>query len=801
MLKLNLKIAWRNLLKNKTYTSINVLGLALGLAGFIFILIYINHEKNYDHWDPSLKNVYQVHELDFWAIKEGKKEWMDAADQRFAELLETSMPQVEAVTQITGDVNTQSIIIDKKEPFLQKDILSASPSFFKVFPFHFIYGDLNTAFTNPQSVVIKESFAQKHFGNTNPVGKTIKINQQNWTMPKDYIITGVVAEPKFSGSVNFELVQYWPQRKTGDQFYSFATTYVKFKTDQSLSNLNQIAQSIYFPFKSALLIRQKQPINNFIKAGIKPSVRFQPLYDVHQNPLNGPNWLNLIKPVILLSTLLLLISMINFINMFTAQAVSRAKEVGVKKVIGADKKSLIFQFLLEIALQCTTALFLSVILLEGFLPYLNYLFNLSLSFLGHLHSLVIMAELIMLLVVVTLLTGIYPAFFLSAYKSQDVLKGNFEHSHKGKFLRSAMVALQFIIAVGFLTSIIIISRQLSYMENRDPGFNANAIINVQNGFGQKIAKQIKNIDGVEYVGSNDGMIGLNHKLNGSYKFKNESKKINTVLVNFEGLQALGVKLQKGRLFDFRNAQDSLSSVIINERLNKSCGGNMLGEFLWVNDSIPAQVVGIIKDIQVEGFENLIEPTVYTASKVNATGYPINGMNHLIRFQSQKQKSVLAEIDKLWKSAYPSYPITYTYVKDDLIKVLAAHQRFKRIVKAFSFLSIFLSLIGLFSLAAFLTRQRIKEIAIRKILGADHPSIFWLLNKEYLKLMLAANVLSWPIIYLAINYWLKGFAYRIDLPIFPFVTALIVSIIITLVTVSLQVKNAVMATPVEALKHQ
>jgi len=517
--------------------------------------------------------------------------------------------------------------------------------------------------------------------------------------------------------------------------------------------------------------------------------------------LNGPNWLSLIKPVILLSTLLLLISMINFINMFTAQAVSRAKEVGVKKVIGADKKSLIIQFLLEIALQCTVALFLSIILLEGFLPYLNHLFNLSLSFLGHLHSLVIIAELIMLLVVVSLLTGIYPAFFLSAYKSQDVLKGNFEHSHKGKLLRSAMVALQFIIAVGFLTSIIIISKQLSYMENRDPGFNVNAIINVQNGFGQKIAKQIKNIDGVEYVGSNDGMIGLNHKLNGSYKFKNESKKINTVLVNFEGLQALGVKLQKGRLFDFQNAQDSLSSIIINERLNKSYGGNMLGEFLWVNDSIPAQVVGIIKDIQVKGFENLIEPTVYTASKINATGYPINGMNHLIRFQSQKQKSVLAEIEKLWKRAYPSYPLTYTYVKDDLIKVLDAHQRFKRIVKIFSYLSISLSLIGLFSLAAFLTRQRIKEIAIRKILGADHPSIFWLLNKEYLKLMLTANVLSWPLIYLAINYWLKGFAYRIDLPIFPFVTALIVSIIITMITVSLQVKNAVMATPVDALKHQ
>jgi len=741
MFKLNLKIALRNLRKNKAYTAINVFGLALGLAGFIFILLYINHEKSYDHWDAGLKHVYQVQELDFWAIKEGKEEWMDATDQRFAELLGASMPQVEAVTQISNDISTQSIIIDKNEPFLQKDILLASSSFFTVFPFHFIYGDINTAFSHPKSVVIKESFAKKHFGNSNPIGKTIKINEQNWTNPEEHIITGVVTEPENPSTVNFELAQYWPRHKTNDQFYSFATTYVKFKTTQSLTTLNQTAQSIYFPFKSALLTRQKQPIHNYIKNGIKPAVRFQPLQDIHQHPLYDKSWLNLIKPIILLSTLLLLISIINFVNMFTAQAVSRAKEVGVKKVIGADRKSLIIQFLVETALQCIIALLLSVILLEGFLPSLNQLFNLSLSFSITQNNLIILCELSGLLILVTVLAGAYPAFFLSSYQPQNVLKGNFGHSHKGKRVRSILVGLQFIIAVGFFIGIMIISKQIRFMDEKDPGFEASSVICINDNFNQRLAKQIENIDGVMYLGSNDGIISRNLKHTGIYRFDSEKRELATVLVYKDGLKALNPKLVSGRLFDKNNNQDSINTVILNESLAKQFVGNMVGKFMYVNDSIPAQVIGVIKDIQVSGFEKIIEPTVYTAAKNNATGYPNIGLNYVIRFDPTKQKSALVALNKLWKREFPAFPLTYTFIKDDLNKVLVGHHRFKQMVKVFSFLTILLSLIGLFSLAAFLTKQRIKEIAIRKIVGADSKTLFFLLNKNYFWLMLGANVIS------------------------------------------------------------
>ncbi|WP_199140764.1 ABC transporter permease [Pedobacter sp. ASV12] len=248
-------------------------------------------------------------------------------------------------------------------------------------------------------------------------------------------------------------------------------------------------------------------------------------------------------------------------------------------------------------------------------------------------------------------------------------------------------------------------------------------------------------------------------------------------------------------------RDSLGTVILNESLEKAYGGHMIGKFIYVNDSLPAQVVGIIKDIQVAGFETRILPTVYTAANNNATGYPNQGVNYIVKFDQQKQKNVLAAINGVWKRQYPAFPFSYTYIQDDLSKVLVVHERFKEMVKLFSFLSISLSLIGLFALAAFLTKQRTKEIAIRKVLGADHRTLFLLLNKNYVWLMVIANVVSWPFIYIAVNHWLSGFAYRIDLPVLPFVIAFGVSIATTVLTVSIQVKNAVTAKPVDALKYE
>jgi len=804
MFKLNFKIAIRNLLKNKGYTLVNILGLALGLAGFIFILLYINHQKSYDHWHPKLKNVYQLQEVDQWSVKEDKiEQWSDYADMRLIELLKTAMPQIESMASFNNYEGTQSILIKGKFPFLQDGIVYGNGQVFDVFPYHFIYGDSASAFVKPGSLVIKEDFAKKHFGSINPIGQTIRIKQQNFAEAENYTITGVIEEPKTPNSISFELLVYnLRQFPLSDSYNRDAVIFAKIRDNHATTELTKIAQSIYAPFKSALLIRQEQNPADFSINNLKLQIRFMPIHEIHQNPLEGKSWLSQIKPVIILSTLLLLISIINFVNMFTAQAISRAKEVGIKKAIGAHKKTLVAQFFAETSLQCLIALGIAVMLIEGFLPYLNSLFEISLNFSGNQQSLLIAAELIAILIIVTLFAGVYPAFYLSSYQPQKVLKGNFSNSDKGKVLRSLLVGIQCVIAVGFLIGIMVIAKQVDFMENRDPGFSAKSVININSPFSKKIGQQLRRINGVKYVGSINGFISLNKNIKGKYKFKNESRELKTVMVNFEGLSALGVKLLSGRLFDVNQIQDSVSSVIINETLQKSYGENMVGKYLYAKDSIPSQVIGVIKDIQVAGFEKQIEPTVYSASVVNGSDYPnLMGGNYVVRYETSQQQKVLQEIEALWKRHYPEFPITYNFVQDDLSKVLLTHKRLMQMVKIFTFLSISLSLIGLFALASFLTKLRTKEIAIRKILGADHFSIYFLLNKSYFWLMIFANIISWPIIYLAINYWLKGFAYRIDMPLFPFVLAFCISMCFTMLIVSMQIKKVIHASPVDALKYE
>lgn len=280
------------------------------------------------------------------------------------------------------------------------------------------------------------------------------------------------------------------------------------------------------------------------------------------------------------------------------------------------------------------------------------------------------------------------------------------------------------------------------------------------------------------------------------------KELATVFVNLEGLQVVGAKLLNGRFFDKAHKQDTSSAVILNESLEKLYGGNMLGKYItYNNDSVTVQVIGIIKDIQVSGFDKSSPPTIYTASKFNATYYPNDGFANLIKYDQSKEKQVIAELNKVWKEASPEYPLSFTFLEHDFKKLFITHERFRQMVKLFSLLSISLSMIGLFSLAAFMTRQRTKEIAIRKVLGADNKDIFFLLNKGYLWLILGANVAAWPLIYIAAQHWLLGFAYRIEMPVLPFLIAFIVSILVTTLTVSVQVKNAVESNPVSALKYE
>lgn len=801
MFRLNLKIAFRNLYKYKGYTFINIGGLALGMAGFIFMLLYVNHERNYDTWHEELKNIYQVQELDLFSLTEGKAEWMSEADVRLKEIIKTGMP-VAGVTHLSETYDEQSIVIGKQEPFLVKDIHRSDRYFFDVFPYDFVYGDAATAFDNPQNMVVTEDFSRKHFGDANPIGQTVKVIQQAGAKTELYQISGVVAKPKSPSVIDFTILIQSKVWAEADQFLNFMPIYVRFRPGHDPEDLTAILQKLYEPFRASMIKKWKRDYSEYTKNGHKPAVRLRSFYSLHQDPLKAENWFALIKPVLLLSSLLLLISIINFINMATAQAASRAKEIGIRKVAGADRKGLILQFLLETALQCFAALVFAVVLLELFLPYINTQFSLSLSILSGYRAGYVVVQLVALCLIIALLAGFYPALFLSAYEPQQVLKGNFVKSRSGIVLRNILVGMQFVIAVGFFIGIMVISMQLKYMQSRDPGFNAEGLIYINEAFDEQMGARMEEIDGIYYTGEMIGTVRRNLRLNGRYKYKNESRDLETVLTSMNGLQAVGAKLLKGRFFNPENKGEAERTIVVNECLEKLYGGNMLGKYFVFNDTATVQVIGVVKDIQAAGFEELIVPTVYTAAKNNATGYPVNSFyNHLVRYDPGKEREVLSEISKLWKQRYPNFPLNYTFLEEDFKKLLVPHERFKQMVKFFSLLSISLSLIGLFSLVAFTTRQRIKEIAIRKVMGASDKELFLLLNKGYLWLVLAANTLAWPIIYIALKHWLSGYAYRIDLPLLPFFIGFVASLLVTIITVSFQVRRAVQGNPVDALRYE
>ena len=808
MFKLNLKIAWRNLLKYKSYTTINIFGLALGLAGFIFIVLFINHEKSYDTWNPELKNVYQVQEYSNYLSADKKAHWINEVDQRLANLA-TSFPEVEAVTVIPPkSKNKWGIKIDQQAAFLQGGLKRVDSLFFKVMPYEFKYGNPDGAFLQEQCIVLTEKLALKYFGDIDPIGRKINVAGGSWNDEEDfYVVTGVIKALETPSILDFEGLLYDGPRSNFDKdnYGPPAEIYVRTRAIEDLNSFNSKLQKAYLPVKDHYLAYYKSSLAQAIKEGELPILKFTEISEVHQAPLNKESWKDVLKPVILLSVLLLLVSIINFINLATAQAASRAKEIGIKKVVGAYRKSLIFQFLLETFMQCLVAMFIALLLIEVLLPTLNEFFSLQLSLFNNSSLLTLIPQLLIIVAIVGFLTGFYPSLFLSAYKPQDVLKGNYANGKQGSLIRKCLVTVQFVVSISFIIGVLVVNYQLSYLKERDNGFTADGLINIRSGIGDmegKDFKRLQHINGVKHVAFSSAVVGDNISKAYSFKFKNEPIELYTVGMGVAGLQALDARLLKGRFFSSNVVQDTINNAIINESAAKLFNNDIVGQTILSNDTIPVKIIGVIKDIQVETFEDAVKPSIYVV-KTNSwkgVGFTVKPTT-LVRFDQHQTKSVIAGIDKLFNEMNQFYPASYTLVTDDLAEVLIEHERFEKMVALFSILSLTLSLFGLFALAAFVTKQRTKEIAVRKVLGAENRDILVLLNKGYVWIVLIANLISFPLAYILVNKWLSTFAYRINITPLPFIIAFVVSILITLITVSLQTRRAIKANPVKALKYE
>ncbi len=806
MFKLNLKIALRNLFKNKVYAAINVGGLALGLTAFVLLLLFVNHEINYDKWTPDLEKVYQLREHHDFFTPDNKQRWMESNESRIGALVSTKVPQFKHVTKIGLDWGGEgySVKLANADPILVKGIRDADSLFFKVFPYQFIQGDQLTAISTPNTIVLKKSIAIKLFGTEKVLGKQLKLMMWRTDEGRLVTVTGVVEDPSTPQSVDFNAILHTGEREKDPEQpgnSNYCEIYASANQQLDTTVVNKVLQKVYVDYKKASFAQREIKFDDFYKNGKTPGLKIVPLQEVYSKPAIAENWFDKIKPIIALSVFLLLVSIINFVNLATAQSVQRAKEVGVKKVLGAYKKQLVSQFLFEAAIQTLASLFICVILVEVLLPAFSNHFEVELSFWHSKQLLSMLFQLFGLFVLITLLAGFYPAWMLSKYNPVKVLKGNYENGAKGITLRNGLVVIQFIIAVTFIIGIGVMQQQTSYVANKDLGFNRDKLINILTNYDEEDAfvKQVKRVSGVKYVATTTQVMGNTFNVPNEITFENQKYDINTVTVTMDALPALGVQVVSGRIFSPEFKQDTANSVVLNEAAANLLGKNVVGKnFTTGKKKYNFQVVGVIKDYNNESFDKAVLPTFY---KVTHLGGSSNTNNLLVRFDHENYKPAISTIEKLWKKYYPDFPMKYNTVEDAFQNALKSTRKQMQIIVLFSVISVVLSLLGLFALSTFMAKRRTKEIAIRKILGASNLQLINMLNRSFLLLVITANLISWPIAFILTNKWLAGFAYRIDMPLWPFIIATLSSIVIAVCTVSLQARKAAVNNPVDALKYE
>jgi len=796
MIKNYFKTAWRNLLKNKTHGIINISGLAVGLAGFLVILLYLNHELSYDTWSDELKRVYKISERTDDDI-------LEQTPAPLAEFLNANAASVASATRISpaGSYEVLLSVGDKK--IYQTGSIESDSSFFKVFPYRMLHGDAATALDKPNAMVISQAVAKKLFGDADPIGQTV--NVFNYF---DGIVTAVMQEPEAPSHLEAKLVYRAPYEKSNSfwQNYSYQT-YVKTHQEIPVAELERDLDQLYYEQR---LKSENLSFSDFRQKGHQAGLFVDAVQDLHNFPKHGSSNFPTVSVLLLLAALLLLQGTINFSNLSLAGTVRRAKEVGVRKVLGSDRKQVLWQFMGETSIQCLIALTISLLLVHLILPVFNREFgiDLSLSQSSHLYSLSLQVAGCLLVIIV--LSGLYPAVFLSRYNANQVLKGNIPKGTRGAGFRNALIVVQFAVSAFFIIATLVISQQMEYMQNKDKGFSGKQVMRleasqqIRDAKFETVSNTLLNIPGVQYVSKATHVPGdaFHDTTTVTFNHAGTGYRMASVKVSTDYFKTLDIDLVEGRTFDHNYSDQHTRNAIVNEtaarklNLDGSLGATLTFPYC---DSIPVQIVGVVKDFNVSGFENNIQPVVYTIG--NDACMWQSGGALLLKLEGNALQQTIAAVERAWQGIDPDFPIRYSFLDDNFEKLLASYVRLQKVINFFAITAIAIAAMGLFSLTAFLIGQRTKEIGIRKVLGAEVHDLSLLLGKDFIRLILIAVAIAMPLGWWAAGTWLKGFAYRIELDVWTFLIAAIVLIGVALITVGIQTAKAAIANPVESLRSE
>jgi len=799
--------AFRTLKKNKGFTAINVLGLSVGLAICLLIAFYVKDELSFDRYNQKAGRVYRVNE----DLKFGGNLGLNAVSPSpFSQLLKSDFPEVEETVRMQGG---HSFYVKKGNENVKEDkVVFADPSVFSVFTLPFTEGDPKTALVEPRSVVIDETVAEKYFGTTkNLVDKTLTVDDTVL-----YKITGVIHRVPDQSHFNFNM------------FVSSSTLDLKRENSWIRSNFNVYVllkpgsdpQKLQAKFPS-LIEKNAAPelksvlnlsFEDFEKAGNYFRLSLQPLKDIHlksnRNGELGPN--GNIQYVYIFSAIgifILLIACVNFMNLSTARSSNRAREVGIRKVLGSNRLNLVVQFLAESFLVTLVATLIAVFMAFALLSLFNQLAGKQLVVTSQLVFSALPAVLF-IVVVIGLLAGAYPAFFLSGFQPISVLKGKLSAGFKNSWLRSSLVVFQFFISILLIIGTLVIYNQLKYMQNKDLGYNRSQVLVLQNvdqlGGGTKSFKnEVKQLPGV-IDASLSGFLPTGG-LRGSTTLFNSPTidQKNATLLQFwhvdeNYVNTLGMKIVAGRNLSGAMLSDS-SAILVNETAAKLMGfTDPVNQFVYTlpgkqKQSDKLHIVGVVKDFN---FSSLRENILPVAMRLRDNDGAL-----IIRMQTANIPALMAQIQNKWKSFSPKQQMSFSFMDDDFDALYRSEQRMGKLFITFSTLAILIACLGLFGLAAYAAEQRIKEIGIRKVLGATVSGIVSMLSMDFIKLVFVSILVASPIAWYFSNQWLQGYAYRIDIQWWIFAIAGAIALFIAFVTISSQSIKAATSNPVDSLKNE
>ncbi|MFZ1289072.1 MAG: ABC transporter permease [Melioribacteraceae bacterium] len=806
MLKNYLKIALRNLLNHKIYSIINIAGLAIGMACTILLALYVQNELSYDNYFKRLDSIYRV----VGNFKLSGNELKGVVSPAiFAQTCLEEIPEVEKTVRFrrNGDITIKK----DKNIFTENDNCFVDNSVFDMFNIKVLAGNPLTVLLQPNEIALSEKGAKKYFGSENPVGKTLLLNNNT-----EYIVTAVFKNIPSNTHFYFDYFLSMPsltESKSSIWLANNFQTYLLLKESADPQNV----EKKFIEFVDKYIGPEIERVMGRTLAEIKgqegnAAYILQPVKDIHLHSdliaeLGTNSDIKYVYIFSIIALFILIIACVNYMNISTARSATRAKEVGIRKVLGSDKKSLVKQFLTESFITTFFSLLISIGLIKILSPYFNNITGkeIPISFFSNTF---LLFSMLAILFVIGILAGSYPSFILSKYQPIHVLKGKAKSSVKSGMLRSALVIFQFTTSIILIVSTTVVMTQLKYIQNKKIGFDRNNILIANNAyllgdqietfknemlkFGEVKKATISNFLPVP-SGYNNSLIYMKGK-------NEEGISMQQWSVDYDYIETLNMKIIEGRNFSREFGSDK-NAVIINQACAKQFAiANPIGQVMTKPTNIQRNgelrdyiIIGVVEDFNYESLRNTIAPiAIFLGNEPGMISFKI---------RTSDISGLIAKFNSVWDKFLPGQPFQYSFMDERFNNIYFAEERISKIFGTFATIAIFIGCLGLFSLSAFASEQKTKEIGIRKVLGASVYGIVSNLSIEFTKWVVIANIIAWPVAYFFMNKWLQDFAYRIDISWWIFALSGGIALVIALVTVSFQAIKAATANPVESLKYE